>query len=71
MRITVEIPEAQLQPLAEVCRQQKISRAEAIRRAVAEYAGRRAAHWGASAFGLWRARRTDGLDYERRLRREW
>jgi len=71
MRTIVEIPEDQLRDLAEMCRREGISRAEAIRRAVAEYARRRNGRKTRRAFGLWRGRRRDGLAYERRLRREW
>jgi metal-responsive CopG/Arc/MetJ family transcriptional regulator len=71
MRTIIELPEDQIRDLAELCRRERISRAEAIRRAVAEYARRRNAGDARKAFGLWRARRRDGLAYERRLRREW
>ena len=71
MRTIVDLPEEQLRALAELCRREKISRAEAVRRAVAEYASRHAAGDAEKAFGLWRGRRIDGLSYERRLRREW
>lgn len=71
MRTIVDLPEDQLRALGELCRRDKISRAEAIRRAVAQYAGHRSALGGRRAFGLWRGRRLDGLRYQRRLRREW
>ncbi|MGH9323098.1 MAG: CopG family transcriptional regulator [Vicinamibacteria bacterium] len=71
MRTIVELPEEQLRALAELCRREKISRAEAIRRAVAEYAQRHKGGDPRRAFGLWRGRRGDGLAYQRRLRREW
>ncbi len=71
MRTIIEMPEAQLRALAELCQREKISRAEAIRRAVADYAGRKRVDGAEQAFGLWRRRRVDGLAYERRLRREW
>lgn len=71
MRTIVQIPEEQLRDLAELCRREKISRAEAIRRAVVEYARRRLPRDSERAFGLWRGRRVDGLAYQRRLRREW
>jgi metal-responsive CopG/Arc/MetJ family transcriptional regulator len=71
MRTIVDLPEEQLRVLAEVCRREQISRAEAVRRAVAEYASHRATGEAEKAFGLWRGRRADGLAYERRLRREW
>lgn len=71
MRTIIELPADQLRDLAEICRREKISRAEAVRRAVAEYATRRRAPESREAFGLWRGRGVDGLAYERRLRREW
>lgn len=71
MRTIVELPEEQIRALAEVCRREKISRAEAVRRAVAEYASRHAAGDAEKAFGLWREGQVDGLSYERRLRQEW
>jgi metal-responsive CopG/Arc/MetJ family transcriptional regulator len=71
MRTIVEIPEEQLRLLAAVCRREKISRAEAIRRAVVEYARHRAAAGARNAFGIWRGRSLDGLAYQRRLRRAW
>ncbi len=71
MRTIIDLPDDQLRALAEICRREKISRAEAIRRAVAEYQMRRGAAPSREAFGLWRGRRVDGLAYERRLRGEW
>lgn len=71
MRTIVEIPEDQVRMLAVVCRRERISRAEAIRRAVAEYARQRTMHGAANAFGLWRGRSLEGLRYQERLRREW
>ena len=71
MRTIVNLPDEQLKALAEICRRQGISRAEAVRRAVAEFASRRAARSADEAFGLWRRRGVDGLAYQRRLRREW
>jgi hypothetical protein len=72
MRTIVDIPEAQLNDLAQLSREEHISRAEAVRRAVAQYLGaRKAAGAGNDAFGLWKDRKTDGLKHEDRVRREW
>jgi hypothetical protein len=71
MRTIVDLPEEQRKALADICRRQKISRAEAVRRAVAEYASHHSAGDAKRAFGLWHGRGVDGLSYERRLRREW
>ena len=71
MRTIIDLPEEQLQELADICRRDGISRAEAIRQAVALHVQRQRRARPSPAFGLWRARQVDGLAYERRLRREW
>lgn len=72
MRTIIDLPSAQLDALDAVCKREGISRAEAIRRAVADSVGKTTASGRKAAFGLWRGRRSpDGLTYERRLRREW
>jgi len=71
MRTIIELPLAQLQALDTLCVREGISRAEAIRRAVAEHLERHRAD-AAGAFGFWRARRIgDSVRYQRRLRQEW
>ena len=71
MRTTVELPDEQVRQLAEICRRDRVSRAEVVRRAVASYLSSRRLGEQDDLFGAWRARGTDGLDYQRRLRREW
>jgi metal-responsive CopG/Arc/MetJ family transcriptional regulator len=71
MRTIVELPEDQVRALSRLCRRDKISRAEAIRRAITQYAQRRGGTDEGRAFGLWRRRGVDGLHYQRRLRRQW
>ena len=71
MRTIIELPADQLDALEGLCRRERISRAEAIRRAVAEFLRSRPAASRAQAFGLWRDRADDGLAYQRRVRREW
>jgi len=71
MRTIINLPDEQVRRLAEVCRRDRLSRAEVIRRAVAEYLAKRESLEREEAFGIWRDRGDDGLDYERRLRREW
>ena len=71
MRTIVDLPDEQLDSLAELCRQGRISRAEAIRRAVALYISKHGAADKDEAFGLWRRRKVEGVAYQRRLRREW
>jgi hypothetical protein len=71
MRTIIELPAEQLEALAELCRAEGISRAEAIRRAIADYTRGRRAKGAATAFGLWRSRPIDALGYERALRDHW
>jgi hypothetical protein len=72
MRTIIDIPDGQLTDLNEVSREDRISRAEAIRRAVAQYLQvRKSACRSSDAFGLWKGRKTTGLKYEDRIRREW
>jgi hypothetical protein len=71
MRTIIELPAAQIDALDALCRRERISRAEAIRQAVAAHIGRASAVARASAFGLWRDRGINALDYERHLREEW
>ena len=72
MRTIIELPEDQLEALDGICRRDEISRAEAIRQAVALLIKRSGAGTSERAFGLWRNRpRLDGLRYQERLRREW
>ena len=70
MRTIVDLPDDQLQALARVCRQAKISRAEAVRRAVAAWVAA-AQPDPAAGFGLWRHKKMDGRRHVDRLRAEW
>ncbi len=71
VRTIIELPQDQLDALDGICRRERISRAEAIRRAVALLVRQRQPGLDGGAFGLWRERSRDGLDYQQRLRREW
>ena len=71
MRTIIELPSDQLGALSDHCRREGISRAEAIRRAIAAMLERERASAGDAAFGLWKARPVDGVAYQRKLRREW
>ena len=70
MRTIIDLPHDQLERLDAHCRSEGISRAEAVRRAIAAHL--RALPGNApAAFRLWAGRGVDGLAYERTLRREW
>lgn len=71
MRTIIELPSDQLQALDSWCRREGISRAEAIRRAVAAQIRTRSGAAADDAFGLWQARPVDGVKYQRQLRTEW
>lgn len=73
MRTIVELPEDQLRALDAWREARGISRAEAVRRAVANLLADEVQVRAAveSAFGLWSDRGLDGLDEQRRLRGEW
>ena len=71
MRTIVAVPNQQLDAIDALCRRDGMSRAEAIRRAVAAYIQQDRATQPDQAFGIWRTRAQDGLAYEQRLRREW
>lgn len=71
MRTIIELPDAQLEALEVICAREGISRAEAIRRAVADHLARQRSAGESEAFGLWRRRPTDGLRYQEHVRREW
>jgi hypothetical protein len=70
VRTIVDLPAGQLAALAEWCREEGISRAEAVRRALAVELGRRTAGGRAAAFGAWR-RRLDSRELVPGLRGEW
>ena len=74
MRTLVDIPDEQLAELNKLAEREKVSRAELVRRAVAEMlASKRQAKGDGieKAFGLWAGRDEDGLAYQERLRSEW
>ena len=72
MRTVVDMPAQELRDLTALSKEERISRAEAIRRAVEEYLRAwRAAHGATDAFGVWKNRKVSGLEYEDRVRGEW
>jgi len=71
MRTIVDLPDEQLSALARLCEAQKISRAEAVRRAVDRLLKENASRTQDAAFGLWKNRPIEGQSYVAKLRREW
>ena len=75
MRTLVDIPDDDLALINAVTKAQSISRAEFVRRAIAQSLSthRKAQIEQArnAAFGLLAGRSIDGMDYQERIRREW
>jgi hypothetical protein len=71
MRTIIDLPDAQVEALDALCRREGISRAEAVRRAVAAHLRLDRQRQPDAAFGLWKRGAVDGLKYQERLRREW
>jgi metal-responsive CopG/Arc/MetJ family transcriptional regulator len=71
MRTIVEIPEQQIEALKAMSEKEGLSRAELMRRAVAEYLAHHQPKPDDSAFGLWQEHAKEGLEYQQQLRREW
>lgn len=71
MRTIVDIPENQLQKLIRFCEREKVSRAEAVRRALREYLSSVQIEPDQGAFGLWKGKKIDALQYQKLLRKEW
>ena len=71
MRTIVDLPDEQIEALKALSARENVSRAELVRRALAEFLARRSTHHDDDAFGLWRKHPEEGLDYQNRLRQEW
>lgn len=67
----MDIPDKMLKEIDEVAKRDSISRAEAVRRAMAEFIAGRSLPTTDSAFGIWKSRHIDALDYEDTIRGEW
>lgn len=69
-RILIDLPDQHIDELSHIARAEKTSRADVIRQAVASYLEHRGTREDA-AFGLWKKRSVDGLEYQQRARDEW
>jgi|BarGraIncu00222A_1022003.scaffolds.fasta_scaffold235167_2 predicted transcriptional regulator len=69
MRINIDIPEADIGALGQLAEARSTSRATLIREAIAAFLPKGAA--ANEAFGLWRNRSPDGVEYQRHVRSEW
>lgn len=71
MRTIIDLPSDQVSHLDAHCRRERISRAEAIRRAVSMMLADAGSTEASRAFGLWRGRSKDALVQLESLRDEW
>lgn len=71
MRTVVDLPDDELQAIKALAKREKISQAEAIRRAVRTYLNARPApNEQSPAFGIWEGC-LDAVSYQKKLREEW
>lgn len=71
MRTIIDIPAQILDEIDALAKREKLSRAEAIRRAMAEYLAKRSVARPDAGFGIWKSRKINSLAYEDALRKEW
>ncbi|MCX6969393.1 MAG: ribbon-helix-helix protein, CopG family [Verrucomicrobia bacterium] len=71
MRTIVDLPEEQVRGLDLWCQRERISRAEAVRRAVRDALSTRNSSPRADAFGAWAAKKINSREYVESLRAEW
>ena len=67
----MDLPDEQIEALKRIAERSQLSRAELIRRAVTQYLARHQPVSDDDAFGLWKARQKDGLEYQESVRAEW
>jgi len=71
MRTLVDLPDADIHALDKLSESRRVSRASIIREAISALLSQSARGSADEAFGLWRHRKIDGLDYQRQARSEW
>lgn len=73
MRTIVDIPDSDIAELKRIQERQSVSRAELVRRAIAEWVRNRRQSDVAvrPGFGAWKRRKEDGVAYQKRIRAEW
>jgi len=71
MRTIIDLPEEQVQELAALCKSQHISRAEAVRRALATMLASEKSQHRETTFGTWKKRPIDSRQLVEKLRQDW
>ena len=71
-RILVDIPDQHIAVLNDIAATDSVPRAELIRNAVMRYVREHAEEANPqAAFGIWKGKNTDGLEYQEEKRSEW
>ena len=71
MRTIVDLPSEQVAALSDFCKNLGISRAEAVRQALARMLEEANNDHFQKAFGAWKDQPIDAMDYVDRIREEW
>lgn len=71
MRTLVDLPEQQIDALAEIGRRERVSRAALVREAVDELIAKRRRSALDASFGILKGQIEDGLAFQERMRAEW
>lgn len=71
-RILVDIPDQHIAALNEIAATDGVPRAEVIRNAVTKYVREHVEKASPqAAFGIWKGKNPDGLEYQEKMRSEW
>ena len=71
MRTVIDVPDALIESLDQVGALEQRSRAALIRDAITQYLKVKSVPAAEEAFGLWKKREGDGVQYQKSLRDEW
>lgn len=71
MRTIIEVPDDDIRNLDRIVEQQQKSRAAIIREAIRFYLEGKVVGSDKAAFGIWKEKKTEGLEYQAKVRSEW
>ena len=71
MRTIIEVPADDIKHLDRIVKQQNKSRAAIIREAIRLYLEDKTVGPDKAAFGIWKEKKAEGLEYQKELRSEW
>jgi len=71
MKTTIEINENKNRALRTLAQQRGVSMSQLVREAIDHFLQVVVPKGTKESFGIWRGKGRDGLDYERRLRKDW